>query len=71
MMNMSDYYTLTEVAQQLGLKYYRIAYQHKVGKLAEPLKAGGRRAYGRDDVRRVAEHFDVPAPDLGREDSRP
>jgi hypothetical protein len=70
-MNMNTHYTLTEVAQHLGLKYYRIAYQHKVGKLAEPLKAGGRRAYGPDDVRRVAEHFGVPAPGPGREDSRP
>ena len=68
---MSDYYTLTEVAHQLGLKYYRIAYQHKVGKLAEPLKAGGRRAYGPDDVMRVAEHFGVPATGPGREDTRP
>jgi DNA-binding transcriptional MerR regulator len=68
---MNTHYTLTEVAQQLGLKYYRIAYQHKVGKLAEPLKAGGRRAYGPDDVRRVAEHFGVPTAGPGREDTRP
>ena len=68
---MDTHYTMTEVAHRLGLKYYRIAYQHKVGKLAEPLRAGGRRAYGPDDVRRVAEHFGVPAPDLGRDDPRP
>jgi hypothetical protein len=68
---MSDYFTLTEVDHHLGLKYYRIAYQHKVGKLAEPLKPGGRRAYGPDDVKRVAEHFDVPATGPGREDSHP
>ena len=67
---MSTHYTLTEVARLLGLPYYRIAYQHTVGKLAEPIKAGGRRAYGHDDLRRVAEHFGVPVPDPGRGDPR-
>jgi hypothetical protein len=56
------YYTMTEVAHMLGVKYYQVAYQHKIGELDEPIKVGGRRAYTSDDVRRVAEHFNVPIP---------
>jgi DNA-binding transcriptional MerR regulator len=59
------YFTLTEVAQLLRIKYYQLAYQHKIGALDEPLKAGGRRAYSPEDVHRVADHFGVPVPDAG------
>ena len=65
---MSSHYTMTEVALILGVKYYQISYQHKIGALAEPIKAGGRRAYSRDDLRRVAEHFGLPIPEAGPEE---
>ena len=68
---MSTHYTLTEVARMLGLKYFVLSYQHRIGKLAEPIKAGGRRAYSHEDIRRVAAHFGVPAPDLERDETRP
>lgn len=60
---MSSHYTMDEIAEFLGIKYYRIAYQHRIGALAEPTKVGGRRAYTQKDLRRVAEHFGVPVPE--------
>lgn len=63
-----NYYTMTEVALMLGVKYYQVAYQHKIGQLDEPIKVGGRRAYGPEDVRRVADHFGVSMPVLGPND---
>ena len=68
---MNNYYTLTEVARMLGIKYFVLSYQHRIGKLSEPIKAGGRRAYSHEDIRRVAAHFGLPAPDLERDETRP
>ena len=66
---MTSHFTMNEIAELLGLRYYRIAYQHRIGALAEPTKVGGRRAYTREDLRRVAEHFGLPLPE-GEQDER-
>ncbi|MHB0959275.1 MAG: hypothetical protein ACYC0X_23610 [Pirellulaceae bacterium] len=56
---MEQYYSLGEVARFLDVAPYRIVYLHTAGKLPEPQRLFGRRAYNWSDVVGMAEHFDV------------
>lgn len=50
---------LSEVAKLVGVQPYRIVYAHVSGAIQEPSRFCGKRAYGEEDVRRVAEYFGV------------
>ena len=50
-------YTIGEVADTLGVKFYRIKYAHQSGLVNEPSRIGNRRLYNDDDVRRLREYF--------------
>ena len=53
-------YSTGQVARLLGLKVHQIAYAHATGQVAEPtLRFLNKRVYCAEDVRRVAEHFDL------------
>ncbi len=55
-----DYFTTTEVASVLNIPYWRIVYAHQSGQIPEPtLRIGNRRVYLREDLLRLAEHFDI------------
>jgi len=56
---------LSEVAKLCGVQPYRIVYAHVTGSLPEPSRFCGRRAYGEEDVKRVAEYFGVSLPKEG------
>lgn len=49
--------TLTELAADLNIPYYRIKYAHLSGKLQEPEKVGGIRIYSRKMIDKVRAYF--------------
>lgn len=51
---------LQEVANALGLPYYRVIYALKSGQVPDvKVRVGTRRVFQPDDVRRLAKHFGV------------
>ena len=50
---------MSEVARRLGVMPYRIAYLHTTGKLPEPERFLGKRAYSEADVQFIAAHFGI------------
>ena len=56
---MATYYSLGEAARMLGVPAYKITYSHAVGKLPEPARLLGKRAYRENDLTRLAQHFGV------------
>ena len=57
---------LREVADYLGVKYWRIDYAHRSGAIPDVRMVGGRRVYGDPEIRMVAQHFGVDVPEEGR-----
>ncbi|MFH5803192.1 MerR family transcriptional regulator [Alienimonas sp. DA493] len=66
---MNDLMGLAEVSRLLGVRKHRISYALDNGLLPETARISNKRAFSPDDVRRLAEHFEVPPPDL-RADNR-
>lgn len=52
-------FSTTQVAQFLGIKFYRILYAHKAGLVDEPERVGGNRAYTQQEVFKLADHFGI------------
>lgn len=63
---MATYFSLGEAARMLGVPPYKITYGHAVGKLPEPARLLGKRAYRQNDLAALARYFGVhliaPAP---------
>lgn len=60
--------SLGQLAQQIGVRPYRIAYAHTVGAIPEPMRFLGKRVYTPADVAVVAHYFGIqpgPEPDRG------
>lgn len=63
-------FSLSEVARRLAVMPYRITYLHATGKLPEPERFLGKRAYTEADIRGIATHFGIEIgdqPDKGDE----
>jgi hypothetical protein len=55
--------SLKNVADRLGIKYYRIAHAISCGQIPEPkMRIAGRRIFTRKDLQRLAAHFQVELP---------
>ena len=52
-------YTIGEVARKVGVSINRIAYHHGTGRLAEPERFAGDRAYTEEDLARVRSYFET------------
>ena len=61
-----NHYSTGEVARLVGVAQHRIAYAHVTGKCLEPPRFCGKRAYGPEDVARLAEHFGIPQHTLNK-----
>ena len=53
----SNYYSTSEVAMRLGVKFYQVKYSHQAGHVPEPRRHGNHRFYDDDDVKRLAVYF--------------
>jgi hypothetical protein len=60
---------LSETARLLGVPQNRIVYAFSSGKVQEPKRVLGRRAFGKKDIERLAKHFGIvlPESDAGKE----
>jgi DNA-binding transcriptional MerR regulator len=50
-----------EVADALGLRYYRISYAERIGDLPLPQRVGEKRVYSAEDVERIRAYFTARA----------
>ena len=57
--------SIGQVAKQLGVGKHRIIYAHLAGKVAEPSKHSGQRAYNQADIARLSRYFDLNPPTRG------
>jgi DNA-binding transcriptional MerR regulator len=48
---------IREVANRLGVKWYRVKYAHMAGLVPEPMRVGNHRLYDEVDVRRLELYF--------------
>jgi hypothetical protein len=63
-MRSRKFFGLGEVARLLGVKPHRIHYAVTSGHVPEPaMRLGNKRAFGGEDVERLARHLGVPEPD--------
>lgn len=46
-----------EVADLLGIRFYRIAYAERIGELPPPQRIGEKRVYSEEDVERIRRYF--------------
>ena len=46
-------FSIREVANRLGVKWYRVKYAHMAGLVPEPMRVGNHRLYDEVDVRRL------------------
>lgn len=61
---MNNLYSTVDVSRLLGVGEHRLAYAIRTGKLEGPsYKVCNKRVYTEDDLRRVAEYFEVEMPD--------
>ena len=68
---MLKYLSTGEVAATLGIKIHQIMYAHANGYLSEPdLRVAGKRVYGPEDIRRLAEYFNVTLPSENTEEEQ-
>ena len=56
---MTAYYSMGEAARLLDVQRYRISYAHSTGRIPEPPRLFGRRAYRWPDLQSLADHFGV------------
>jgi DNA-binding transcriptional MerR regulator len=50
-------FSIREVANRLGVKWYRLKYAHLAGLIPEPMRVGNHRLYSIEDVRRLEVFF--------------
>ena len=48
---------IREVANRLGVKWYRVKYAHMAGLVPEPMRVGNHRLYDDEDVMRLELYF--------------
>lgn len=46
-----------EVADLLGVRYYKISYAERIGHLPPPQRVGEKRVYSAEDVERIRAYF--------------
>ena len=56
---------LGELAREIGVQPYRIAYAHRHGKLPEPPRVGGKRVYDEATTEQVKAYFACKEKDNG------
>jgi DNA-binding transcriptional MerR regulator len=56
-MEHNDCKVIGELAREIGVQQYRIAYAHRHGRLPEPPRVGGKRVYDEALTRLVREFF--------------
>jgi hypothetical protein len=57
-MNMADrFYSIRQVADHLGVRFYRIKYAHQAGHVREPLRVGNTRFYTEADIQVLKNYF--------------
>jgi hypothetical protein len=54
---MSQYFSIRQVADRLGVAFYRVKFAHQAGHVQEPLRVGNTRFYAEDDIRRLERYF--------------
>jgi hypothetical protein len=64
---MKQIYAKNEVVRLLGIQPYQIDYAMATGKIPEPQRIFGRRAFRWREIVALAEHFNVPLTALNRE----
>lgn len=55
--------TIGEVARCIGVPQHKLTYAFSSGRLPEPQRVLGRRAFSQKDIARAAKHFGVILPD--------
>jgi DNA-binding transcriptional MerR regulator len=67
------FYTTRQVADLLGVRWYRVAYAHHAGHVREPGRVGNVRLYTEAEVRLLADYFLARGGDgsAGEPDERP
>ena len=61
---MKQFYSISEVAKILGIKFYKIAYAHSAGLVPEPDRIMNKRVYQELDILKLARHFEVNEDDV-------
>lgn len=56
---MDTLFSTGEVSRMLGVPAYRISYAHSTGRVREPEKIWGKRAYRKSDLSALALHFNI------------
>jgi DNA-binding transcriptional MerR regulator len=56
-------YSTIDCVRLLGIAEHRLLYAHRTGKLAEPDRIANKRIYDEEDLKRVADYFNVPLPE--------
>lgn len=60
----TDLLLLQDVAEQLGVRYYRVVYAIKSGQVPDVrLRVGNRRVFQQDELHRLADFFGVKLKD--------
>lgn len=50
-------FSIREIANRLGVKWYRVKYAHMAGLVPEPMRVGNHRLYTEGDLRRLELYF--------------
>jgi hypothetical protein len=53
------FYSIRQVADRLGVRWYRVKYAHQAGHVQEPLRVGNTRFYADADIRRLEDYFSM------------
>lgn len=56
---MAAYYSTRQVAELLGVRWYRVKYSHQAGHVPEPLRIGNVRMYDEADIERLKKYFSI------------
>lgn len=62
--------TITELARQLNVRSFQLAYAHQQGHLPEPPRVAGKRVYGPNEVEQVRRYAELHGL-AGRRRGRP
>jgi DNA-binding transcriptional MerR regulator len=54
---MNQFFSIRQVADRLGVAFYRVKYAHQAGHVQEPMRVGNTRFYAVDDIRRLEHYF--------------
>src|SRR5262249_22774237 len=62
--DMADtFYSIRQVADRLGVRWYRLKYAHQAGHVQEPMRVGNTRFYADADIRRLEDYFSIKGGD--------